>query len=188
MMIDPSAPAAAAQTANSLKPDNWIAIGSALLTALVTAIGLYIGPKLAVRRSLEQFRSQKWWERQHEMYTNILEDLSAICAYTTNRMNAPAERITPELVERVTLARHRLELTALTGAYLVSETAAKALLRYQKEISDPELIDNTWDMWEITSNAAEQCLQIIRSEANAHSQMIRIFACSSSTTPRHKRR
>jgi len=51
-----------------MKPENWIAIGSAVLTAGLTATGLYFGPKLAVKRSLEQFQLQRRWELQHQAY------------------------------------------------------------------------------------------------------------------------
>jgi hypothetical protein len=35
-------------------------------------------PRIAVTLSLKQFRSQKWWERQQEVYAEMLEDLSAV--------------------------------------------------------------------------------------------------------------
>jgi hypothetical protein len=54
-----------------MKPEHWITLGNLLLTA----IGLYFGPKLAVKRSLEQFRAQKVWERKDQAYTQILSAL-----------------------------------------------------------------------------------------------------------------
>lgn len=61
-----------------LKPENWIAIGSAFLTALITGVGLYVGPKIAVKRSIEQFRSQKWWENQASAYAALLSRLAIL--------------------------------------------------------------------------------------------------------------
>lgn len=55
-----------------MKPEHWITLGNLLLTA----IGLYFGPKFAVTRSLEQFRTQKLWERKDQAYTQILSALT----------------------------------------------------------------------------------------------------------------
>ena len=46
-----------------MKPEAWITLGNLLLTAVGLGFGLYFGPKIAVRRAVEQFRSQKWWEK-----------------------------------------------------------------------------------------------------------------------------
>jgi hypothetical protein len=39
--------------------DNWIAVGSAGVTALLTGLGLYLSPKLAVKHAIKQFQTQK---------------------------------------------------------------------------------------------------------------------------------
>lgn len=54
-----------------MKPEHWITLANLLLTA----IGLYLGPKLAVKRSLEQFQAQKVWERKDQAYTQVLSAL-----------------------------------------------------------------------------------------------------------------
>jgi ABC-type arginine/histidine transport system permease subunit len=48
------------------------------MSVLVTLIGLFVGPLIAVRISLKQFHSQKWWELRAEAYSKIMGQLSAV--------------------------------------------------------------------------------------------------------------
>src|ERR1035438_843494 len=66
-----------------MKPENWITLGNLFLTVIGLAIGLSIGPKRAVRLALEQFRSQRWWERQATVYDDIIRSASRLCGYHT---------------------------------------------------------------------------------------------------------
>ena len=152
-----------------MKPEHWIAIGSAVLTAILTAIGLYVGPKLAVKRSLEQFRSQKWWERQQEVYTQLLEDLSIIYSHDLDVMDQIETennyKLTTEISGMITSARHRVERLSVTGAYMISEAAACALTKYQRASYRADAESHPHAACDIESSAAKECLEIIKQEA-----------------------
>lgn len=45
---------------------------------LITIVGMFVGPWLAVKFALSQFRSSQWWERRADMYTRIIENLSTL--------------------------------------------------------------------------------------------------------------
>ena len=116
-----------------MKPENWISI----VVATWTAIALFVGPRIAVKLSLRQFRSQKWWERQQAAYTEMLEDLSVVFSYHVNLMDTietgSKYNRTPQVTERVSLARDRLERQSATGAYMISDKTAEALIKYQRQ-------------------------------------------------------
>ena len=67
-----------------MKPENWITLGGGLLTAFCTVIGLYFGPKRAVRLALEQFREEKWWERKATAYDDIVRSAARLCSFHSN--------------------------------------------------------------------------------------------------------
>lgn len=49
------------------------------IVAEVTAlIGIFVAPWLAVKLSLKQFHSTRWWEKQQEAYSNIMAQLTAL--------------------------------------------------------------------------------------------------------------
>jgi hypothetical protein len=60
-----------------MKPEHWFM----LCNLLLTAVGLYVGPKIAVRRAVEQFRSQKWWERKATAYDDVIRAASRVRWY-----------------------------------------------------------------------------------------------------------
>lgn len=150
-----------------MKPELWITLGNLVLTA----IGLYFGPKLAVKRSLEQFRSQKWWERQHDTYTHILEDLSTMFAHHASLCDEITQSIkyspSTETWEQIRIANNRLELTSITGAYLISERAAVALKEYNQVAYKSLLEREQFASAEMICDAAKTCMEIVKAEAKA---------------------
>jgi hypothetical protein len=114
-----------------MKPENWIALAGVILSALLTGIGLYFGPKLAVKRALEQFRSEKWWERKEQIYTTLLEQLSLIFHHHSKLLHAEQMGETFTLSDKdregVEQARQHLKKSLELGQYLISTKAADAL-------------------------------------------------------------
>ena len=148
-----------------MKPENWISVA----VAVWTAIALFVGPRIAVRLSLKQFRSQKWWESQNEVYTQLLEDLSMIYSYHINLMDEIETRSEynpgPEIVAAAARAKHRVEQQSVTGAYIISEPAASALTKYQRASYKADAESHPHDAYDIRSSAAKECLEVIKIEA-----------------------
>ena len=71
-------------------PENWVALLGVIIGAIVTSIGLYLGPKFTIRRALEQFRSQKLWEKKVETYTMALEVLHTMKWNSNQDLNQEA--------------------------------------------------------------------------------------------------
>jgi hypothetical protein len=136
---------------------------------VITIIGMGVGPWLAVRWSLKQFRSQKWWERQQEVYTQLLEDLSVIYSHDMGVMDEieTGNKYMPalEVGAMVTSAKHRIERLSITGAYIISEVTASALMKYQRASYKADAESHPHDACEIESSAAKDCLEVIKKEA-----------------------
>ena len=49
-----------------------------IVTEVTALIGIFVAPWLAVKLSLKQFRSTRWWEKQAETYSNIMEKLKTL--------------------------------------------------------------------------------------------------------------
>lgn len=153
-----------------MKPEHWLTLANVILTA----IGLYVGPKLAVRRSLEQFRSQKWWERQGDTYNQILETLGTVkhCVSQTLECERHDYMIEPSklLIEQSVAAVARLVQIAAVGPYYISEEASKALDKFVIDWStDGGLAPS--DEYERHLKTINESLDVIRSEARKHLSM-----------------
>jgi hypothetical protein len=149
-----------------MKPENWISIAGFLLTAIVTALGLYLGPKFAVKRSIEQFRSQKWWESQEDAYRTLLQDLTIAKQYLldewesiTRGESAPNSARRSRFFEAIS----SIELQVYTGPYLLSEETIKAALAFLSRLSNQK--GDLRDDLDKTSDAIIKCVDIVREEA-----------------------
>jgi len=99
-----------------------IGLGVSLATAWVT-----------VRLSVRQFSTERWWERQAETYSAVVESLAAMLyalerdyeRVVEDRQIAEAE-IT-ELWKHFADGRKLIELRARTGAFAISEPVAAEL-------------------------------------------------------------
>jgi hypothetical protein len=151
-----------------MKANNWIAIGSAFISALLTAIGLYFGPMIAVKRALEQFRSTKWWEKQCAAYDILLESLSVAQYVYGNHLEAITlqSTYTPSdfLKEKLRLANHEIEKHTAQGVYLLTEEAAKALKQYQRD-HYIEYDEDLYKGYERAFDAARMCIETLTQEA-----------------------
>jgi hypothetical protein len=153
-----------------MKPENWIALGSIVITTIVTGLGLVLGPRLAVKRAIEQFRSTKWWEKQQQTYDALLEAVSII------RYDAAAHCEAIELArdmyqsdflrDKLKLAHHEVEEHAAQGAYLISQNAAAAVRKLQRDLANSWLRrPDPYDAWGLCMSAATDCISVLSAEA-----------------------
>jgi hypothetical protein len=139
----------------------WIQVG-------ITTIVAFVGPRLAVQLSLRQFRTQKWWERQQEAYTTLLESLSVILYYYQAHFDTycRGEGWNPnaQVIEDVRQARYRLEQSSATGAYLVSDVAADALRKFHESVNMENFVPDQ-EFFRTFRDEAQKCIQVLKSEA-----------------------
>jgi hypothetical protein len=149
-----------------MKPENWIALVTGVVNLILTATGLYLGPKLAVKRALEQFHSQKWWEKQEQTYTCLLERLSWLKAQNIRYMDSEERgthySATDNESKTAQEARQYIEMSVEHGSYLISEPAAKALRATL-------YVHGDWPMdhYDLYHDKLEAAISIIRAEANS---------------------
>src|SRR5665213_1302966 len=147
-----------------MKPENWIALLGVLLSALFTGAGLYFVPKLAVKRALEQFRSEKWWERKEQIYTTLLEQLSIILHHHSRLLEAEVMGETSNLGDKdresVEQARQHLRKSLQMGQYLISAEAASALSKVLGADGDFAL-----EYYEDSCTRLENAITLIKKEA-----------------------
>lgn len=132
----------------------------------VTVVGMLIGPWIAVKLSLRQFRSQRWWEKQADAYTRLLEALYIMqwnLGETENQLlRLKSNHISlPESSEQTltTLAR-----IAATGGYVISEAAAKAVETFLSSYSGNVAEDPMKEI-DISYDAIKACIVIVKEEA-----------------------
>ena len=161
-----------------MKPENWIALGSAVLTGALTALGLYLAPKLAVKRALEQFRHEKLWERQEQLYSQLLTALSVIRSGLYNTYDHFLGKSVPDISEddRKQSKEARRLIEELASNYLISSVTGNALIEFIKVLDS-----DSPDGFEGVDNAIvaiQKCINIVNQEARRE---IVTFASTSST-------
>jgi hypothetical protein len=116
-----------------------------IVGVVITLIGIFVAPWLAVRLSLKQFRSTRWWEKQAEAYSNIMEQLAAL-QYTLGiwydeslHLKDLSKSEKETLNEKYGEAREIIEKAAAAGAYLISDGASKTLTTLIKELNKSDL-------------------------------------------------
>jgi len=141
--------------------DFGVSITTGLFTAIVTAV-------LTVRLSIKQFRSQRWWERQLQAYTDILDALTVLdnalalhlrAAVTGSEM--PEERL-KVLAEETLHSGNLLRRAAAAGDFLISDAAHKAL----EMVNTEDHTDQGWySFLEVERERVRHCIAVIRAEA-----------------------
>jgi len=152
-----------------MKPENWISIASAAVSASMAAIGLYFGPKFAVKRALEQFRSTKSWEQSTEAYAGLLQELGIL--KHTNRLwyehCTNARIMNHEERERCQAehqgARRAIERKSIANMLFISEASRRAIDTLVVAIEDRagDLVNQLEREW----SAIENCITTVSNEA-----------------------
>jgi len=96
---------------------------------------MFIASKLAIWSSAKQFRSQKWWERQGDVYNRLLENLAIIKHCVAAKLayeRRPDYMLGPSklLVEQLAGAGAEVEKIAAMGPYYLSDAASKAVDKF----------------------------------------------------------
>ena len=132
---------------------------------LVTIVGMYIGPKLAIHYSLKQFRSQKWWERKAEVYHSLMGHLAIL----KHAIRLSHERVlhiielTPERLIEVmndyNQARQDLEREATAATLLLDADTKGAVANLINTLEEQkgdwlEQNEKHWD-------AIDECIKIV---------------------------
>jgi hypothetical protein len=118
-----------------MKPEHLISLAGVILTALLTGVGLYIGPKRAVRLALEQFRAEKWWERKATAYDDIVRSASRLCGFHCDCYASLklGYHIGEEWLEACRVKNQEatavLETHRFSGGFVISEEAGRSINR-----------------------------------------------------------
>ena len=99
-----------------------ISIVSGVVIAILTSY-------VTVRLSLWQFRSERWWERKVELYSDVLEALYRIRSHAANFVDG-VDMKTEELSLE---GRKEVERAISVGTLLMSEEAVTYLREFQRE-------------------------------------------------------
>lgn len=104
-----------------------------IVSVAITLIGIFVAPWLAVRMSLKQFRSTRWWEKKAEAYSNIMEHLTTLqfalgawcdeSSHLRDFSKSEKEILNKKFGE----ATEVIEKAAAAGAYMISNEASNAL-------------------------------------------------------------
>ncbi len=125
-----------------MKPENWIALGGVVVTAMLTGVGLIFAPKLAVKRSLEQFQLQRRWELAHKDYGEITSGLIKTKSYAVRTLNHLLDVDNHDVISDddrriMEQTRHRLEVLS-HSPFICEEVGrvVKTVLDKQDELAD----------------------------------------------------
>lgn len=107
---------------------DYIPLIQLIVTSLITVIGLYLGPRFAVRQALRQFNQQELLKRRIDTYKLLLEDMSGLLNYYGDLFDhaigaGPPRTDSQELKE----ARFALEKHSNSGGFIISERAEAAI-------------------------------------------------------------
>lgn len=106
-----------------------------MVSICVSPVGMFVASKLTVSASVKQFRSQKWWERQGDVYNRLLENLAVVkhCvgAWLEHERH-PQYMCGPSklLEEQLASAVAEVEKIGAVGPYYLSEAASKAVDKF----------------------------------------------------------
>ena len=149
-----------------MKPEHWISIAQLSMTL----IALFAGPWWAVKRSQKQFLSQKLWDKRHETYSQLLDDLSLLNYYygnVTESIEMSRDYEPPKaFMEKVQAAQHTLEMHAAVGAYLISTRAAQSITSCVE--TSHKWYEHHHDHAESCWRVTEQAIKIVKEEAGKY--------------------
>ena len=144
-----------------METKDWVSL-------LITAVGLFVAPLLAVRLSLKQFHSQKWWELKAEAYSNIMARLSAVQRaldlwIDMDEGTRGASKEQNDLANKeFSDAKHELGKTSAAGAFLVSDDASKALTKLVNQLDVERGTGDSHQEMTDDYRAVKECLALVR--------------------------
>jgi len=149
-----------------MRIEHWLGITQIVITLL----GMWFAPRIAVQLSLRQFRSQKWWERLSLSYDGLLRSLSYIYWYASKHEELLHQNVHwkpgDDVKEKYSAALHEIRLKYYGERYLLSEASIEALRCFFEE-TDLESIEDMSDFeyFQEYGRAAYKCTKVIGQEA-----------------------
>ena len=101
-----------------------------LLTSLMVAI---VASYFTVKFSLNQFYSQKWWEKKIEAYSDVIEKMSLMLYYfgakwdSHTRIGGPSQSFLEKIQEEYFEVYQSLKKSATSVAFIISKEASSEL-------------------------------------------------------------
>jgi|SRR5579872_6638373 len=133
---------------------DWVQIG-------LTLIGMVVGPLIAIRLSLRQFRSQKWWEQQTQKYSDTLEALVIVKHHFESHVAGKEGHAL--LNAAIPDATASLQRITATGRYYLSDKAAAALETFYKEWASAKVEEDETGEWLV--ECVTKCYDTVEQEA-----------------------
>ena len=136
---------------------------SNLAVALIVAVATSY---LTVRLSVRQFRSQKWWEKKQETYSEILKSLSDLKIYAEVAIDEQSHVISKEQRELRSpdwsKAQIAIDRIAHIGPLMISKEADAHLATLREELMISHNEKTIYDIAEAQFAALEKALENIR--------------------------
>ena len=137
-------------------------IATAVVVSVITAF-------VTVQLTLRSFYRQKWWEKQAEVYSRVLESLSHWKLFTEEIMNEfeTREGISEErktlLFKRRSESKDRIDQVTHIGAFIVSGAVGEQLHALRKELRAADKNDGDWyGTMEREWDALTKCIESVR--------------------------
>lgn len=153
--------------------DVLLKIGGSLAVAVLTSW-------LTVHMTLKRFRSEKWWGKRSEAYSQIMEALHHIREHADNERAAEqrgatlAAELAKKLRSNVEKATAEIRLRRDIGSFLISEDAVAALNALLEDLNaalQAGLAGRDAEYYEGRISAADRALENLRRIAREHLQL-----------------
>lgn len=138
-------------------------LGQIIVGIIIAAVSSF----LTVQLSLKRYRTEKWWEKRAETYTNILGLLHDAKEFSEENMEADlagrelTEQEDKDLRARSTVCTNEIYRAMDMGQFYFSPEAIARLKKYKKESSEAGM-NGDWNTYLVEDfDAAESCLKDI---------------------------
>jgi len=151
-----------------MMPEFTQSILIALIPSLIVAVFTSF---LSVRLALKRFYSQRWWEKQAEAYSQILEHLSYLRFESSEWLDDLQGGITlntddeKRLSEGYKRSRESLIRTAAIGEFIVTGTTTEALSKLLTKLASQHFEEDLYLAVEKSHEAVTECIKIVREDA-----------------------
>lgn len=153
-----------APTAVVMPVEALMRIAPALLATLLAGV-------LTVRFALPKFRSERWWERKAQVYTDLLTALFHMQRYLEYSLREREEGVEYDegFMKRLSSAHEQggveVRKAAAVGTFLLSQDAATLLVNLSAELDDPHYNDDLVEEMEAHLKAVRSAIKELPSVA-----------------------
>lgn len=139
-----------------------------LIPALVVSVATSF---LAVRLSLRQFYTSRWWERKAEAYSDIMKHLSALVFFIDELVFIRLTEESNNDTQKTAEGSYGDEVAAIAKAsagssYIISNAASEALSNLLAKVYENEWDgDNSVEALGDSNDAVKSCIEVIKIQA-----------------------